>query len=83
MTDRKKSDVAFWATGVVVGLPALYLLSFGPWLWSVPEIHWMKSDPYMRGYGFYLPADTFADYGPVLIARPYDAYLCWWVARRE
>jgi hypothetical protein len=33
MTDRKKPGVAFWATVVVVGLPLLYVLSFGPVCW--------------------------------------------------
>jgi hypothetical protein len=31
--DRKKPGVAFWATVVVVGLPLLYVLSFGPACW--------------------------------------------------
>jgi hypothetical protein len=33
MTDRKKPGLAFWATVVVVGLPLLYVLSFGPACW--------------------------------------------------
>jgi hypothetical protein len=35
MTDRKKPGVAFWATVVVVCLPLLYVLSFGPACWLV------------------------------------------------
>jgi hypothetical protein len=31
--DRNKPGVAFWATVVVVGLPLLYVLSFGPACW--------------------------------------------------
>ncbi|MGE5191994.1 MAG: hypothetical protein ACM3U2_05785 [Deltaproteobacteria bacterium] len=33
MTDRKKPGMAFWATVVVVCLPLLYVLSFGPACW--------------------------------------------------
>src|SRR5882672_7949859 len=33
MTDRKKPGVAFWATVVVVAMPLLYVLSFGPACW--------------------------------------------------
>jgi hypothetical protein len=39
MTDRKKPGVAFWATVVVVGLPVLYVLSFGPACW------WLSKPP--------------------------------------
>jgi hypothetical protein len=37
---RRKPGVAFWATVVVVGLPLLYVLSFGPacWWFSPPRI---------------------------------------------
>ena len=34
MTDRKKPGVAFWATVVVVAMPLLYVLSFGPACWA-------------------------------------------------
>jgi hypothetical protein len=35
LTDRNKPGVAFWATVVLVGLPLLYVLSFGPACWMV------------------------------------------------
>jgi hypothetical protein len=40
MTDRKKPGVAFWETVVVVSIPLLYVLSFGPacWMGEVPPI---------------------------------------------
>jgi hypothetical protein len=34
---RKKPGVAFWATVVVVSLPLLYVLSFGPVCWWLLE----------------------------------------------
>lgn len=40
MTERKKTSVWAWVVAALVGLPALYLLSFGPacwiecWLWN-------------------------------------------------
>jgi hypothetical protein len=33
MTDRKKPGVAFWASVVLICLPLLYVLSFGPACW--------------------------------------------------
>ena len=33
MTNRKKPGVAFWATVVVVVVPLLYVMSFGPACW--------------------------------------------------
>jgi hypothetical protein len=33
MTDRKKPGWAFWAAVVLVALPVLYVLSFGPACW--------------------------------------------------
>ncbi len=35
MIDRKKPGVAFWATVLLVGLPLLYVASFGPACWTV------------------------------------------------
>src|SRR5262245_14028997 len=32
-SDRKKPGVAFWVTVVVVALPLVYVLSFGPACW--------------------------------------------------
>jgi hypothetical protein len=32
-SDRNKPGVAFWATVVVVALPLIYVLSFGPACW--------------------------------------------------
>lgn len=32
-SDRRKPGVAFWATVAVVGLPLLYVASFGPACW--------------------------------------------------
>jgi hypothetical protein len=49
VTDRKKPGVAFWASVVVVVLPLLYVLSFGPACWIasrtkgkhvIPKIYW-------------------------------------------
>lgn len=35
MADRKKPGWLFWATVVLVGVPLLYVMSFGPACWIV------------------------------------------------
>ena len=35
MTDRKKPGWTFWMTVVLIALPLLYVVSFGPWCWAI------------------------------------------------
>jgi hypothetical protein len=66
----------------VLSIQTFYLLSFGPWLWSIPASHWALSDPVFFAYGFYRPADRVSVYAPAWIGMPYDAYLKWWLDQR-
>jgi len=84
MTSRKNPGVAFWATAIVVCLPLLYVLSFGPacwwvakdsdgqsYLWSV-----LGSDPEPHAPRVYWPIGWAAENGP----KPVYHLICWYAA---
>jgi hypothetical protein len=65
MTDRKKPGVAVWATVVVVSLPLLYLLGFGPACWLTAQ-SWENG---IRKGGWDMPPRW------MVIYRPFGAIL--------
>jgi hypothetical protein len=76
---QKKPGVAYWATvALVISLPVLYVLAYGPWTWVV--IHGFKDVAYLDAGGFYAPLYGWlqADGGPKWIYDPYCDYLSWW-----
>jgi hypothetical protein len=78
---QKKPGIAFWATvALVISLPLLYVLAYGPWTWVV--VHVFQNVAYIDAGGFYSPLYGWlqADGGPKWISDPYCVYLNWWEA---
>ena len=61
-----------WVGILAVGLPVLYLLSFGPVIFSVLKFTWQSDWLYIA----YQPALWLAE-----AWQPYERYLEWWVER--
>ncbi len=78
---NRRERWAKWTFAVVLALPILYPLSFGPW-----EAARFRTDPTRTVKTidrFFDPAHQFAiDRGPEWLARPYRAYLNWWTDGR-
>jgi hypothetical protein len=69
-SDRKKPGVALWATVVVMCLPILYVLSFGP------ALSFCRHGLSARVSSIYWPVGRLMVYGPRSISTP----LTWYVS---
>lgn len=77
LTNRSRPNWAL-VTAALIGLPVLYLASFGPWLWlcqteRVPaQLRWID-----RAYSpVILPILVVC---PEWMQEPYTAYVNWWL----
>ena len=78
--DRKKPGVAFWATVALVGLPILYVLSFGPVCWITSRTN-VGVDLLPK---LYLPVILVWDWDTPVVSpdRPHPIHeAMWWYTR--
>jgi len=76
--DRKKPGVAFWLTMVVVVLPVLYVVSFGPASWIC--LQGATPDWYKSAFGLaYAPLLDILAGGPPFLATALLRYLGHWI----
>jgi hypothetical protein len=84
MNHRKKPGVTFWAAAVVVCLPLLYVLSFGPacwWFATKPndKLIGSRNNVYKHAPRMYWPLGWLAKFSP----RPLDDAIFWIATRRD
>jgi hypothetical protein len=80
MSEPTNKSLWPWILVLSVGLPILYVASFGPWMFFSTHVLYDYPSS-VHGWGFYAPLYSWvaSDVGPECLAHPYNAYLNWWL----
>ena len=77
MSDERKRSVWPWIVALLIGLPVLYVASFGPACWWISRLNRQSGGGQtQRWIGLiYSPCGQLTCYGPVIARKP-----LWWYA---